>query len=255
MLKALLWDVDGTIAETERDGHRVAFNRAFEALDLPWRWDEAHYGTLLAITGGRERLLADMQKRTDAPPEPERDALARALHSRKNALYAEIVCSGAIGFRPGVLALMQQCRAQGVRMGIATTTSRSNLDALMLANLGPAWAERFDCLLCGEDVKAKKPDPEVYRKAVQALQLHPSEAVAVEDAPAGVAAAHAAGLAVVVTRSVYFADAPVDGALAVGPGLHTRQGWQPASAALSQSDAAVGLADIRAWHAAAVQPG
>ena len=116
-LKALLWDVDGTLAETERDGHRAAFNRAFEAFGVPWRWDEAHYGGLLAITGGRERLLFDMLQRADAPPEAERDTLARALHARKNAFYAEIVNAGAIPLRDGVQALMQQCEGQGVRMG------------------------------------------------------------------------------------------------------------------------------------------
>ena len=249
MLKALLWDVDGTLAETERDGHRVAFNRAFEAEGLPWRWDEAHYGRLLQVTGGRERLLFDMQQRADAPPEPERDALARALHARKNGFYADIVQEGVIPLRAGVLALMQQCDAQGLRMAVATTTSRSNLDALLRVHLGPHWAARFAVTLCGEDVQRKKPDPEVYLKALAALGIVADEAVAIEDAPAGLAAACAAGIAVVVTRSAYFADAPMDGALAVGPGLHDRLGWVPPLPSGKQQQTRVDLADLQAWHA------
>ena len=250
-LKALLWDVDGTLAETERDGHRVAFNRAFEALGVPWRWDEAHYGELLAMTGGRERLLLDMSQRADAPPLTERDSLAGALHARKNVFYAEIVNAGGIPLRDGVLALMEQCEGQGVRMGIATTTSRSNLNALLQTHLGLRWAERFAVTLCGEDVQRKKPDPEVYSKALAALGVQARDALAIEDAPVGAVAAQAAGIAVVVTRSAYFAMSPVVGAVAIGPGLHDRRGWLPALPGAAGSAAGVGLDDLRAWHAQA----
>ncbi len=248
-LKALLWDVDGTLAETERDGHRVAFNLAFEACGIPWRWDEAHYGDLLRITGGRERLMFDMNRRTDAPAFSERDAVARTVHASKNAFYAERVSTGAITLRAGVLALMRQCRERGVRMGIATTTSRSNLAALMRAHLGEFWPDWFAVTVCGEDVQRKKPDPEVYLKALHALGVGPLEAVAIEDAPGGVAAARAADIPVVVTRSAYFAMAPIEGALAVGPGLHDRRGWRPALRVGSAPDDAVGLDDIEAWRA------
>ena len=247
--RALLFDVDGTVAETERDGHRVAFNLAFEALGLPWRWDETRYADLLHVSGGRERLLHDMATRADAPPPAERDALARALHQRKNAIYAERVRGGAVALRGGVPALWQECRLRGVAMGITTTTSRSNLEALLGAHLGPRWADGFAVILCGEDVALKKPDPEVYRVAVQRLGVAPAEAVALEDSPAGVASARGAGVPVIVTRSVFFAATEVGGALAVGPGLDQRSGWQP-----PVGDAApgrVGLDDIAAWLAQA----
>lgn len=248
-LRALLWDVDGTIAETEREGHRVAFNRAFEAFGLPWHWDEAHYARLLRVAGGRERLLHDMTARADAPPVlAEREALARALHARKNAVYDELVRGGGIALRGGVLELMQECRGRGVRMGIATTTSRRNLDALLGVHLGAQWAEAFAVTVCGEDVQRKKPDPEVYVAALRALELGPLEVVAIEDSPGGVAAARAADCAVVVTRSACFMDAPIEGAIAIGPGLHTRAGWHPA---LPTGGAAgrVRLDDIEHWHA------
>jgi beta-phosphoglucomutase-like phosphatase (HAD superfamily) len=251
--RALLFDVDGTLAETERDGHLPAFNSAFEAMGLPWRWDEARYGELLHVSGGRERLLHDMASRADAPPEAGRDALARALHQRKNAIYAGLVEGGAVALRGGVKALWKECGERGVPMGITTTTSRSNLDALLRAQVGAHWADLFAVVLCGEDVALKKPDPEVYRRAVQALGLLPQDALALEDSPAGVAAACGAGVPVVVTRSVFFATAELGDALAVGPGLDTRSGWQPPLATGSGTEAAtapVGLDDFAGWLAA-----
>jgi HAD superfamily hydrolase (TIGR01509 family) len=251
LLRALLWDVDGTLAETERDGHRVAFNDAFASLGLPWRWSVAHYGPLLRITGGRERLLADMAGRPDAPvPAGEREALARELHRRKNVRYAELVNAGAIALREGVRDLIDEAsKAGGMRQGIVTTTSRSNVQALLHRHLGARWAERFAVVVCGEDVAAKKPAPEAYLRSAEALRLPPSDALAIEDSPGGVAAARAAGLPVIVARSAYFADDDVDGAAAIGPGLHQRTGWSPATTSSPAATGRITLADLREWHA------
>ena len=249
-LAAVLWDVDGTLAETERDGHRVAFNRAFEDFDLPWRWNVDRYGELLNVAGGRERLLADLEARTDGPPaREEREALAARLHARKNARYAELVAAGRLSLREGVRELISECEAGGVPMGITTTTSRSNLEALMTSQLGPGWASRFAAVVVGEDVSAKKPDPEVFRRALGQLGIAPGQALAIEDSPDGVAAAFRAGVPVIVTRSRYFADHPVRGALAVGPGLHTRKGWWPALPGKGMGR--VNLDDLVAWHTSA----
>jgi HAD superfamily hydrolase (TIGR01509 family) len=247
-LQALLWDVDGTLAESERDGHRVAFNRAFEDAGLPWRWDEAHYGALLRITGGRERLLHDMAARADAPTlADERLALAAQLHQRKNAHYADIVAAGQIPLREGVLALIEEAAAAGLKQGIATTTSRTNLQALLQRHLGPRGPAVFSVTVCGEDVGAKKPDPEVYQRALADLGVSFVDALALEDSPGGVAAARAARVPVIVTRSAYFADDTIDAAIAIGPGLHTRRGWRPTAAAAG--DGPVRLDDLRDWHA------
>jgi HAD superfamily hydrolase (TIGR01509 family) len=246
-LKALLWDVDGTLAETERDGHRVAFNRAFEAMHLPWRWDEARYGELLSVTGGRERLLADMARRSDAPASvAERQSLARELHALKNRHYAALVHEGRLPLRPGVAELIDEAESAGLLQAITTTTSRSNADALLGVTLGPGWQQRFAAVVCGEDVQRKKPDPEVFLLALQALGLGPLEAVAIEDSPGGVAAARAADLPVIVTRSVYFESTTLEGAIAIGPGLHTRAGWEPS---LAGPEGRVGIEDLRAWFA------
>lgn len=245
--RVILWDVDGTIAETERDGHRVAFNLAFEALGLPWRWDEARYGELLRITGGRERLIHDMQTRRDAPHSPHgKDTLARELHVRKNELYAALVADVGIPLRGGVLQLMDECDQRGVQMAITTTTSRNNLDALLKKQLGLEWNKRFAAIVCGEDVAHKKPDPEVFHLALRKLAVAPHETLAIEDSPGGVAAARSAHCPVIVTRSIYFANDPIEGAIAVGPGLHARARWQPALPARSGSEH-VGLEDLAYW--------
>jgi len=191
----------------------VAFNQAFEQLGLPWRWDVAHYGDLLLVTGGRERLLHDMASRADAPAgAPAREALARELHRIKNLAYAGRVAQGGITPRPGVQRLVDECRAADVKLAVATTTSRSNVDALFASIWGPGWARIFTAVVCAEDAPLKKPHPQAYLLALQRLGLPGHEAFALEDSPGGLAAARAAGLACGVTRSAYFAGAAFDGA-------------------------------------------
>ena len=245
MLRAIIWDVDGTLAETERDGHRVAFNRAFEEFGLPWHWEEDRYGELLRVPGGRERLLADMAAHPDAMRDDDaRVALAASLHKLKNAHYARLVDAGAVQLRPGVRELMDDCARAGVRMGIATTTSRDNLHALLDASFGAQGRKRFDAIVCAEDAPVKKPDPQVYLQCLRRLGLTPRETIAIEDSPAGVGAARAAGVPVIVTRSRYFANEPVSGALAVGPGLDRIAGWTPRTGRSGR----VTLTQIMAWR-------
>lgn len=246
---AVLWDVDGTLAETERDGHRIAFNQAFEAAGVPWRWDEPHYGGLLEVTGGRERLLHDMRHRPEAPRETTgREALAARLHGLKNECYARIVSSGRLPLRPGVAELMGDCARAGLRMGIVTTTSRINVGALLAPHLGKDWESAFAAIVTAQEAPRKKPDPQAYERALERLELPPASVLAIEDSPAGVAAARAAGVPVLVTRSVYFASRPVPGAMAVGDSLGTRAGWQPPASG-GEPDR-VDLTQIRRWHAA-----
>lgn len=258
-LRALIWDVDGTLAETERDGHRRAFNAAFAELGLPWSWSVDRYGELLATAGGYERLLRDMAGRRDAPPPgPPREALARELHQRKNQHYAWLVRQGRIALRGGVRELMDEARAAGLQQAIATTTSRANVDALLSAQLGPGWEAVFDCIACAEDAPLKKPHPQVYALTLQRLGLQPWQALAIEDSPNGIQAAQAAGVPVLVTASVYFAEAARadgPGIVAAGPGLAQRQGWSRCGSAYGEvgqegEGDRIGLDLLRRWHAA-----
>ena len=246
MIDAVLWDVDGTLAETERDGHLVAFNAAFQELDIPWRWSEEHYGELLRVAGGFERLLFDMESQPLAPITlEERSPLARRIHALKNRRYVELVASGALPLRAGVRELFDECAAAGLRMAIVTTTSRSNVQALLVAQVGADWESRFAAVVCAEDAPVKKPDPQAYRLVLERLQLPAERTVAIEDSAMGLAAATAAEIPVVVTRGRYFTDDPVRGALAVGTSLGTRADW---STSLDGEPGRVGLADIRRWH-------
>ncbi|MCT0217861.1 HAD-IA family hydrolase [Synechococcus sp. CS-1329] len=196
-LRALLWDVDGTLAETELDGHRVAFNRAFAQLGLPWRWDPATYIELLAISGGRERLHWFLQHQQGGQPEEE---LLEALHRAKQRHYRQLLEAGEVQLRAGVRRLIQAAAAAGLQQAIVTTSGREAVAAL-LENQLRELSELLPLRICADDVTAKKPDPEAYLLALQRLGLEPSEAVAIEDSPAGLAAATAAGLRCLVTLS------------------------------------------------------
>ncbi len=194
---ALLWDVDGTLAETELQGHRLAFNRAFAEAELPWRWDEATYLELLAVSGGRERLAGWLARVEGTPPAPGR---LDALVASKQAHYAELVRSGGLALRPGVAELIAEAAAARLPQVIVTTSSRGAVQALVEGSLG-ALAEAFRFWVCGDDVAAKKPDPEGYRLAVEGLSLPAGQLLALEDSGNGVAAAQAAGVPCLLTLS------------------------------------------------------
>jgi len=244
LIRALLWDVDGTLAETERDGHLVAFNRAFETAGVPWRWSSAHYGELLAVAGGYERLLHDMRQRPEAAASSAGcEGLARQLHRLKNGFYEDIVRSGGLPLRAGVAELLADCAAARLPMAIATTTSPGNVAALLEPHLGGDWRGRFAAVLTAAEAPRKKPDPQVYELALAALGVGAGEAVAIEDAPAGIEACRRARVAVIVVHSHYF-PGPAAGARAAGPSLGAGAGWQPVPAAPA---ARVGLQQIRAW--------
>lgn len=212
-LRALLFDVDGTLAETERDGHRVAFNRAFRDRGLHWNWDEQTYGELLQITGGRERIGHYAQQH-DRQWLSRADALAAItdLHACKNTHYAELVRRGRIHLRSGLHPWLKQARADGLLLGIVTTTSRDNLDALLDASFDADTRAAFRVRITGEDVRLKKPDAECYRLALSAFGLLPTQALAIEDSRNGLRAASAAEMPTLIVRSHYFRDEDFDGA-------------------------------------------
>ncbi len=196
-LEALIFDVDGTLAETE-EAHRAAFNQAFGEAGLDWRWDQGLYGELLKVTGGKERIAAFSGR-------PAQDPFVRQLHGRKTEIYAALMKPGTIDFRPGIVELIAEARRRGVALAIATTTSRPNVDALIAAVLGAEALGWFVSIACGDRVPAKKPAPDVYHLALSELGLPASRAIAVEDSWNGVRAARGAELTVIATPSLYSA--------------------------------------------------
>jgi len=200
-LRAVVFDVDGTLAETERDGHRVAFNRAFRRLGLPDRWDEALYGRLLWVAGGRERLRFYFD--TFRPELRADDNLIRRLHDLKNQEFRRLVAQGRVRPRPGVRRLVRELTDRGVAVGVATTGSREWVEPLLATLLGRELAGRLGVVVTGEDVRRKKPDPEAYLLALGRLGVTAAEAVAVEDSQNGLEAAKAAGLPCLVVVGFY----------------------------------------------------
>ncbi len=197
-IRAFIWDVDGTIAETE-EAHRLAFNAAFAAAGLDWVWDVPTYRRLLMTTGGKERILRHAR---DLGVELS-DHQIRALHADKTAHYTAMVADGRVALRPGVAQAIAEGRKAGIRQAISTTTSRPNIDALIEACFGAPADQVFDVIAAGDEVRAKKPAPDVYLLALERLGLEARECIAFEDSRPGVGAARAADLRIMLTPSAY----------------------------------------------------
>ena len=200
---ALIFDVDGTLAETE-ELHRQAFNHAFARHGLDWQWDRAVYKDLLRVTGGKERIRAHHDRLRIAAPLSDVDIAE--LHRIKTAHYAELVETGCCPLRPGMTDLLITAKARGQRLAIATTTSHGNIDALLSRALGKGWAADFDAIVAGDHMRHKKPAPDVYLETLARLKLNASDCVAIEDSANGLTAASRANIPVLITRSMFFRD-------------------------------------------------
>lgn len=197
----MIFDVDGTLVDSEQEGHRVAFNQAFAAAGLPDRWNRATYHVLLGTTGGKRRLrrwFADPRSSQHQRSEEARAELAAELHQEKTARFRAMAGAGEIPARPGVGRLLDDLRAAGVTVGVATTGNRSWVEPLLEQRFG---LDRFACIVTGDDVAEQKPAPDAYRLAVRRLGLMPSDAMAVEDSGPGIRSAVAAGLACLVVAN------------------------------------------------------
>lgn len=197
-IQALIFDVDGTLADTE-EAHRESFNDAFAAEGLPWRWTRDEYSALLKTTGGKERIGVYVDAlATDAEQRAALRSRIPEIHRRKTAFYTDRVKSGTLALRPGVRRLIAEAIAHDVRLAIATTTTRANVEALLATvdSHAPGW---FDVIAAGDDVARKKPAPDVYEFALQCLGLPAATCVAFEDSANGLRAAKSAGLFTVVT--------------------------------------------------------
>ena len=249
-LRALIFDVDGTLADTERDGHRVAFNLAFAEGGLTWRWDEVRYGELLHVAGGRERILHFIDSDALDVDVREREALVRRLHACKTRHYMRLVHDGAVRLRPGAARLLHEAHAAGLTLAIATTTTRANIDALIAYTLPRGAAEWFSAIGAGEDAPRKKPDPQVYQVVLERLRVAPAECLAFEDSAIGLRAAHAAELATVVVANDYTRDQDFSGAVAVLGGFGEPHTPSRVLAGPPLPRGVVDVEQLHAWHAA-----
>lgn len=215
-LQALIFDVDGTLANTERDGHRVAFNQAFKEFDLDWYWSEELYGELLAVTGGKERMAFYLEKfNTDYPVNDGTADLIKKLHAAKTHHYTELLATGAIPLRPGVRRLIDEARAAGMRIAIATTTTPANVTALLEHALAPGSSSWFEVIAAGDIVAAKKPAADIYQWALQQLNLSAESCLAFEDSENGIKSSLGAQLKTIITINDYTHDHNFEGAAIV----------------------------------------
>ncbi len=204
MLKALIFDVDGTLANTERDGHRVAFNLAFEDANLDWHWDVDCYGDLLAVTGGKERIRYYAEQHdTGFLTQPNADVRIKTLHASKTRHYIELLSDGRIPLRSGVKRLLDEARNAGLTLAIATTTTPENVTALLENTLGTHAISWFKSIAAGDIVQAKKPAPDIYDYVLDELSLKPEQCIAFEDSENGILSSRAAKLATIVTTNNY----------------------------------------------------
>lgn len=207
-LKAFIFDVDGTLADTEKDGHRVAFNRAFEEANLDWHWSVDEYGELLSVTGGKERIYHFLSLRHSEFLEQQQQAgtledLIKTLHARKTYFYTQLLSEGAIPLRTGVKRLLQEMREQGFRLAIATTTTPANVTSLLESTLGKESIDWFEVIAAGDIVPAKKPAADIYDYALEQMNLKAANCIAFEDSSNGIQSSLGANLKTVITENHY----------------------------------------------------
>ena len=206
-LKAYIFDVDGTLSDTERDGHRVAFNQAFDEYGIDWHWSVETYGELLAVTGGKERMKFYVDNFLDKKDIPEGlEEKIPELHAAKTRHYTELLSTGAIPLRPGVERLIAEARQRGYRLAIATTTTPENVTALLTHTLGAESIDWFEVIAAGDIVPAKKPAPDIYDYALKEMNLTADECIAFEDSANGIKSSVGANLNTIITINDYTKD-------------------------------------------------
>jgi len=223
ILEALIFDVDGTLADTERDGHRVAFNQAFTNAGLDWEWGVDLYGKLLKVSGGKERMSRYMVDKGDQHLQDGNATLIPELHTAKNLIYSEMLQHGRISLRRGIRRLLSSARDAGLRLAIATTTSRVNVIELLRHTVHPEGLSWFEVIATADEVPDKKPSPAVYEYVLDEMKLKRESCLAFEDSENGLMASQQAGIETIVTVNDYTRNGNFSQALLVlsdlgGPG-------------------------------------
>jgi len=247
-IEALIFDVDGTLADTE-ETHRQAFNAAFLEHDLNWNWSSHEYLELLKISGGKERITQYIDSLKIPPAEKQRlHGSVAAIHRTKTRIFAELIRDGRSPLRVGVVRLIREAREAGVKLGLAATTSPANVEALISAGLGDEGYHWFHAIACAEQVPHKKPAPDVYNTVLSTLGLRPSVCVALEDSGNGVRAAKAAGLYTVAIPTIWTQTQDLTGADLVLYSLGDPDQPLDPGAASRIGAPYLGLAQLQALH-------
>ena len=207
-MTALIFDCDGVLADTERDGHRPAFNQTFREFGLPIEWSEEEYGRKLQIAGGKERMASELTpefaRSNGLPEDPEgRAAELAKWHKRKTEIYTDMVAAGRLPTRPGIRRIIGEAQDAGWQLAVASTSAEPSVRAILEQAVGPERAGRFDVLLAGDVVPKKKPAPDIYLLALERLGVPAAGTLVVEDSRNGLLAANAAGLRCVMTVNGY----------------------------------------------------
>jgi HAD superfamily hydrolase (TIGR01509 family) len=210
-MQALIFDCDGVLVDTERDGHRVAFNQAFAALGLQTEWSVERYGELLTTAGGKERMRRHFDEAGWPVPGAERDGLIARLHTVKTDLFMDLISSGGLPLRPGVARIVDEAIGKGIRLAVCSTSNERAVQAVVDVMLGPARSRHIR-VFAGDIVPKKKPDPAIYKLAEETLDVDPRSCVVIEDSNNGLRAALAAGMHCIVTKSSYTGDEDFTGA-------------------------------------------
>jgi HAD superfamily hydrolase (TIGR01509 family) len=217
-IQGLIFDCDGVLVDTERDGHRVAFNQAFAALGIKRNWSVERYGELLHTAGGKERMTRDFDEVGWPVADSDRKALIQKLHLRKTDIFMDLIMASKLPLRPGVARLVDEAIAAGLSVAVCSTSNERAVQTVIDTMLGAARA-RAITLFAGDMVAAKKPDPAIYTLAATSLSLKPAACVVIEDSHIGLSAARAAGMHCIVTKSTYTEDEDFSGAACVVPDL------------------------------------
>ena len=214
-LSALIFDVDGTLANTEKDGHLRAFNETFECFRLDWHWNQELYAELLSVSGGKERMAHYIKSYRPVVKNGLGFEDFAKIHQKKSEIFISHVANGAVSLRVGVERLIEEAHCAGLRLGIATTTSLQNVEALLTSSLGKSALDRFEVIGAGDVVNRKKPSGDIYRYVLDKMELSREECVAFEDSELGLKSSSATGLRTIVTLSEYTKAQNFDGAMVV----------------------------------------
>jgi HAD superfamily hydrolase (TIGR01509 family) len=211
VVSALVFDCDGVLADTERDGHRLAFNQTFREFGLPIEWSADSYREKLQIAGGKERMASELTpefaRANGLPTDPDGQSVELAKwHRRKTQIYTEMVDAGKLPTRPGVRRIIYEAQDAGWMLAVASTSAEPSVRAILVQAVGPQRAERFDVVLAGDIVERKKPAPDIYLLALQRLELPAAQTLVIEDSRNGLLAATGAGLRCVMTVNGYTED-------------------------------------------------